>query len=95
MDGAILLVSSHPSMVMASRCWTLTIDLVTTFGDFDFLLLAVVLRLLSIFSSLRFGREDRVSSKTSQEGEEGLTVDEEMLLAQFEEGDKVLLEWGD
>lgn len=33
-DGAFRLMSSHPSMVMARRCWTLAIDLVTTCNSF-------------------------------------------------------------
>ena len=33
-DGAFRLMSSHPSMVMARRCLTLAIDLVTTCNSF-------------------------------------------------------------
>ena len=33
-DGAFRLMSSHPSMVMARRCWALAMDLVTTCNSF-------------------------------------------------------------
>ena len=61
-------------------------------GDFDFLLLAVVLTLYSIFSSLTSIESDRVSSKWSQEGEEGFKAGEEVFLTQLGGGEQVLLE---